>query len=86
VLGAAILIATLADQDRAGAAVVGLLTMGVGIAALIVEDRNTDVQVDGRSATLFIVAGVVGFVASLGPWGRRRRGTTAVRRPTEIVC
>lgn len=79
VLGAAILIATLADQDRAGAAVVGLLTMGVGIAALIVEDRTTDVQVDGRSATLFIVAGVVVFVASLVPWWRRRRVTTVVR-------
>ncbi|MGN6692635.1 MAG: hypothetical protein ACTHN0_00520 [Aquihabitans sp.] len=79
VLGAAILISTLADQDRAGAALIGFITLAVGIAALVAEDQATDVQVDNRSAALFIALGAVVFVCSLVPWWSRRRVTTVVR-------
>lgn len=79
-LGGAILVATLADQDRGGAAFVGLVTIAVGIGALI-ADGQTDpkVQVDHRSAALFIIVGAVVFACSLVPWWSRRRVTTVVR-------
>lgn len=79
-LGGAILVATLADQDRGGAAFVGLVTIAVGIGALIADGQSdAQVQVDRRSAGLFIVAGAVVFVCSLVPWWSRRRVTTIVR-------
>ena len=79
-LGGAILVSTLADQDRGGAAFVGLVTIAVGIAALIAEGQtDQDLQVDNRSAGLFIVVGAVVFLCSLVPWWSRRRVTTVVR-------
>ncbi|WP_421120694.1 hypothetical protein ACE2AJ_05150 [Aquihabitans daechungensis] len=79
-LGGAILVSTLADQDRGGTAFVGLITIALGIAALVVEGQaESDLQVDNRSAGLFIVAGAVAFVCSLVPWWSRRRVTTVVR-------
>lgn len=79
-LGGAILVSTLADQDRGGAAFVGLITIALGIAALVVEGQpDTEVQVDNRSAGLFIIIGAVVFVCSLVPWWSRRRVTTVVR-------
>lgn len=79
-LGGAILVATLADQDRGGAAFVGLVTMVLGIAALAVDGRpDTSIQVDNRSAGLFIIAGAIVFLCSLVPWWSRRRVTTVVR-------
>ena len=79
-LGGAILVATLADQDRAVPASVGLVTLAVGIAAVVVEGQSdADLQVDNRSAGLFIVIGAVVFVCSLVPWWSRRRVTTVLR-------
>ena len=79
-LGGAILVSTLADQDRGGSAFVGLITIALGIAALVVEGQpDTQVQVDNRSAGLFIIIGAVVFVCSLVPWWSRRRVTTVVR-------
>jgi hypothetical protein len=79
VLGGATLISALADQDRAGASFVGLLTIAVGIGALIAEGQADDFQVDNRSAALFIAIGAVVFLCSLVPWWSRRRVTTVVR-------
>ena len=79
-LGGAILVATLADQDRGGAAFVGLVTIAVGIAALIADGQtDSELQVDNRSAGLFIVVGAIVFICSLVPWWSRRRVTTVVR-------
>jgi hypothetical protein len=79
-LGGAILVATLADQDRGSAAFIGLVTIAVGIAALIAEGQtDSELQVDNKSAGLFIVIGAVVFVCSLVPWWSRRRVTTVVR-------
>jgi len=78
-LGGATLISTLADQDRSGAAFVGLVTIAVGIAALVAEAQAADFQVDDATAALFIVAGAVVFVCSLVPWWGRRRVTQVVR-------
>ncbi|MCU1370985.1 MAG: hypothetical protein JWO77_2179 [Ilumatobacteraceae bacterium] len=79
-LGGAILVATLADQDRGGAAFVGLVTIAVGIGALIVDGQSdSSMQVDNRSAGLFIVVGAVVFICSLVPWWSHRRVTTVVR-------
>jgi hypothetical protein len=80
-LGGAILVSTLADQDRGGAAFVGLITIALGIAALVIEGQpDADLQVDNRSAGLFIIIGAVVFVCSLVPWWSRRRVTTTVVR------
>jgi hypothetical protein len=74
VLGAAILIATLADQDRGSAAAIGLVTLAVGIVGLVLQDEaDADVQVDTGTATLFLVLGAAVFVLSLVPWWSRRR-------------
>lgn len=78
-LGGAILISTLADQDRGGAAFVGLVTIAVAIAALVAEGQTSDFQVDDGTAAVFIVAGAVVFVCSLVPWWGRRRVTRVVR-------
>lgn len=79
-LGGAILVSTLADQDRGGTAFVGLVTIAIGIAALVAEGQaSSDVQVDNRSAGLFVVVGAVAFVCSLVPWWGRRRVTRVVR-------
>jgi hypothetical protein len=79
-LGGAILVSTLADQDRGGAAFVGLVTIALGIAALIVDGQSqADLQVDRQSAGLFIVIGAIVFVCSLVPWWSHRRVTTVVR-------
>ena len=74
-LGGAVMVATLADQDRGTAAFLGLFTLFVGIAGLVLEGEMADrVGVDRRSALLFVVIGAVVFVLSLVPWfaGRRR--------------
>lgn len=82
VLGGAALAATLADQDRAGASFVGMITLVLGIVALAVDAQSTspDVQVDHRSAGLFIVLGAVIFVLGLVPWFGRRRTTVVEER------
>lgn len=80
-LGGAILAATLADQDRGSAAFAGLITVGLGIAGLIIDGRiDTGVQVDRDAASLFIIIGAVVFACSLVPWWSRRRVTTTVVR------
>jgi len=79
-LGGAILVSTLADQDRGGAAFVALVTIAIGIAALVADGQSdSGVQVDRRSAGLFIIVGAVVFVCSLVPWWSRRRVATTVR-------
>ena len=79
-LGGLILIATMADQDRGSTAFVGLITIAVGIAALVLDGQSTDsMQVDHRSAGLFVVVGAVVFVCSLVPWWSRRQVVTVVR-------
>jgi len=79
-LGGATMVAALAAQDRGAAAFVGLLTVAVGVAALILEGEIPEsVGVDRRSALLFVVLGAVIFVLSLIPWWSGRRRTTAVR-------
>lgn len=79
-LGGGILASTLADQDRGSAAFVGLITIAVGIAGLIIDGRvDTGVQVDRDAAALFIIVGAVVFGCSLAPWWSRRRVTTVVR-------
>jgi len=77
-LGGAVLISTLADQDRGSAAFVGLITIALGIAALVAEGQASDFEVDDKTAALFIVAGAVVFVCSLVPWWGRRRVTRVV--------
>lgn len=78
-LGGAALATTLADQDRTGTAFVGLLTIGVGIAGLVIDGRvDTGVEVDRDAAALFIIAGALMFICSLVPWWSRRRVTTIV--------
>lgn len=79
-LGGAILATTLADQDRGSSAFVGLITIAVGIAGLVIDGRvDTGVQVDRDAAALFIIVGAVVFVCSLVPWWSRRQVTTIVR-------
>ncbi len=73
-LGGGILAASLADQDRATTSVLGLLTLLVGIAALVVQGEVEGVQVDRDAALLFVGIGAAVFVLGLLPWvsGRRR--------------
>lgn len=79
-LGGGILAAALADQDRGTTAFVGLVTLGVGIAGLIIDGQtDTGIQVDRDAASLFIIVGAVVFACSLVPWWSRRRVTTVVR-------
>ncbi len=81
VMGGVILVATLADQDRGSASFAGLLTLIVGIVGFIVQDNaETDVQVDGRAATLFVALGAAVFVLAMVPWWSRRRTTVVDRR------
>ena len=78
-LGGAILATTLADQDRGGTAFAGLITIGVGIAGLVIDGQtDTGIQVDRDAAGLFIIVGAVVFACSLVPWWSRRRVTTVV--------
>lgn len=80
VLGGATMVAALADQDRGSAAVLGMLTLLVGIAALVLEGEIAqDVDVDRRSAGLFVVLGAIVFVLSLVPWWSGRTRSTVVR-------
>lgn len=80
-LGGGILAATLADQDRGSAAFVGLATIAVGIAGLVIDGRtDTGVQVDRDAASLFIAVGAIVFACSLMPWWSRRRVATTVVR------
>jgi hypothetical protein len=73
-LGGGILAASLADQDRATTAVLGILTVLVGIGAMVASSEVEGVAVDRDSALLFVVLGAVVFVLGLLPWvsGRRR--------------
>ena len=73
-LGGGILAASLADQDRAATSVLGILTVLVGIAALVAQGEVDGVQVDRDAALLFVVIGAIVFVLGLLPWvsGRRR--------------
>lgn len=81
VLGGSILVATLADQDRGSASFAGLLTLLAGIVGFVVQDNaDADVQVDGRTATLFVVLGAAVFALALVPWFRGRRTTVVDRR------
>lgn len=75
VLGAGILLASLASQDRTGAGIMALVAIIVGIAALVIDDQpDVEVSVDRGAAAVFIVLGAIAFVLSLVPWwsGRRR--------------
>lgn len=78
VLGGAILVAAVADQDRGGAGIAGLVTLLAGVAALVAERQVDGATVDRGSAALFITVGAVVFVLSLVPWwsGRHVRTTT----------
>ena len=79
-LGGATMAAAFAAQDRGAAAIVGLLTLVVGIAAMILEGEIPEgVGVDRRSALLLVVLGAVIFVLSLIPWWSGRRRTTQVQ-------
>ena len=79
-LGGATLVAAFAAQDRGSAAFIGLLTLLIGIGALIFEGETSEsIGVDRRSALLFVVLGAVVFVLSLIPWWSGRRHTTEVR-------
>lgn len=80
-LGGATMVAALAAQDRGSAAFVGLLTVAVGIAALVLEGEIPEsVGVDRRSALLFVVLGAAIFVLSLIPWWSGRRRTVTAER------
>lgn len=69
ILGAALLVVTLADQDRGSAALVAFLVLAAGIAGLVFDDKPTsDIQVDRSTASLFVVLGAIAFVCSLVPW------------------
>ncbi|MFN8018348.1 MAG: hypothetical protein U0P45_09515 [Acidimicrobiales bacterium] len=83
VMGAAILVSTFAEEDRASAATAGLLTLVLGIVGLVVRDNpDADVKVAGRTAGLFVVLGAAVFVMALVPWWTARR-TTVVRERIE---
>jgi len=78
-LGGATMVAAFAAQDRGTAAFLGLVTVIVGIAALVLEGEIPEtVGVDRRSALLLVVLGAVIFVLSLVPWWSGRRRTTTV--------
>jgi hypothetical protein len=73
-LGGATMAAALADQDRGGTAMVGLLTVLAGIVALFVEGQVPErVGVERDSALLFVGVGAAVFLLSMVPWWRRRR-------------
>lgn len=80
ILGGIGLIAAFADQDRGGTGLVGLITLGAGIAVMVMADEGVDgATVDRDSGILFLVIGVIVFALSLVPWwGGRRRTTTVV--------
>ncbi|HRW37226.1 MAG: hypothetical protein KDB04_14340 [Acidimicrobiales bacterium] len=81
VLGGLILVSALADQDRGATSLAGLLTLAAGIVGFIVQDNaETDIEVDGRAATLFVAIGAAVFVLALVPWWSRRRTTVVDRR------
>ena len=67
-LGGAILATSVADQDRGGTAFAALLTLAVGIGALVLEGGADQVGVDRQSALLMVVIGAIVFVLSLLPW------------------
>lgn len=80
-LGGLILATALGDQDRGLSGFIGLLTLLVGIAALIVEGQGAeDLDVDRRSAALFMVIGAIVFVLSLFPWWSGRREVVRIER------
>lgn len=73
-LGGAVMVAALADQDRGTAAFLGLLTLVAGVVALIVEGEiDESIGVDRGAALLFVGIGAVVFVLSLIPWWTARR-------------
>lgn len=80
-LGGAILATALGNQDRGITAFLGLLTLLVGIGALIIEGQAPDeLDVDRRSAGLFMVIGAIVFLTSLVPWWTRRREYVRIER------
>lgn len=82
-LGAITLVTAFADQDRGSTAIIGIITLLVGVGALIAEGQiPEEVNVDRRSAMLFIVLGAVAFVASLVPWFTVRRSVEPTRDAT----
>jgi uncharacterized membrane protein len=77
-LGGAVMVAALADQDRGAAGFLGLLTLVAGVVALVVEGEiDESIGVDRRSALLFVGIGAIVFVLSLVPWWTARRRVTA---------
>lgn len=79
-LGGAILVAALADQDRGSAAFLGIVTLVVGIIGFVIEGQSVeDVEVARSLAGLFVLVGAAAFVLSLVPWwtSRRRVGPVA---------
>lgn len=73
-LGGAILVAALADQDRGSAAFLGIVTLVVGIIGFVIEGQGVeDVEVARRLAGLFVLVGAAAFVLSLVPWWTARR-------------
>ena len=80
VLGALLLAAALAGQDRTGAAVIAFLILAAGIAGLILSGMDdVDFEIARKTSTLFIVLGAIGFICSLIPWWSGRRYTEVNR-------
>ena len=78
-LGGAILAAALADQDRGSAAVLGIVTLVIGIGGFVVEAQAMDdVEVARRLAGLFVAVGAATFALSLVPWWTARRRVSTV--------
>ncbi len=74
-LGGAVMVTSLADQDRGATAFFGLLTLAAGLVALVLDGED-QVGVDRQSALMFVMVGAVVFVLSLLPWWSRRRVAT----------
>lgn len=75
-LGGAVLVSALADQDRGSTAFLGLFTLLAGVVGLAVEGEiEQSVGVDRRAALLFVAVGAAVFLLSLVPWWSNRRRT-----------
>lgn len=79
-LGGAVLVSALADQDRGATAFIGLLTLIAGVVGMAVEGEiDQSVGVDRRAALLFVAVGAIVFLLSLVPWWSNRRRTVTLR-------